>query len=115
MHDENQTFVPESFVALYEDSRKRLTIAKADLAQRSEFCEDLAHLMIDTCSMAHFRNGVDTEQVLERSLHGLLGSDSGVRADEARWVTRRAAELLGWEWPSRLDAPSPASRGALPR
>jgi hypothetical protein len=115
MHDENQTFVPESFVALYQDSRKRLTIAKAELAQRSEFCEDLAQLMTDHCSTVHFRDGVDTEQVLERSLRGLLDAGSGVSAHEARWATRRAAELLGWEWPARLDAPPSASRPADPR
>jgi len=76
--DENQTFVAETFSALYQDSRKRLKIAKAELIQRSELCEDLANLMTDHCSTVHFRDGVDTGQVLERSLHGLLTPASGV-------------------------------------
>lgn len=104
MYDENQTFVPESFTALHLDDRKRLTITKSELAQRSEFCEDLANLMVDHCSTVHFRDGVDTGQVLERSLNGLLAPESGVSADEARWVAQRTAELLGWEWPSSLAA-----------
>jgi hypothetical protein len=105
MYDENQTFVPASFSALYQDSRQRLTIGKADLAERSELCEDLAQLMTDHCAAVHFRDGVDTGQVLERSLQGLLTPASGVTAAEARWVTRRTAELLGWEWPTALATP----------
>ena len=100
--DENQTFVAETFPALYQDSRKRLKIAKAELIQRSELCEDLANLMTDHCSTVHFRDGVDTGQVLERSLHGLLTPASGVTTAEAWWVTRRTAELLGWDWPAHL-------------
>ena len=107
MYDENQTFVPESFSALYQDSRKRLTLTLAELAQRSELCEDLAQLMTDHCSAVHFRDGVDTGQVLERSLDGLLTPASGLTAAEARWVTRRAAELLGWDWPTHLATPPP--------
>ena len=107
MYDENQTFVPESFSALYHDSRKRLTLSKPELAQRSEFCEDLAQLITEHCAAVHFRDGVDTGQVLERSLQGLLTPESGVTAAEARWVTRRTAELLGWDWPSALESPTP--------
>ena len=103
MYDENQTFVPESFSALYLDGRQRLTIAKAELAQRSEFCEDLANLLTEHCSSVHFRDGVDTQQVLERTLRGLCGVESSVSADEARWVARRVAELLSWEWPDSLS------------
>ena len=62
MYDENQTFVPESFAALYQDGRQRLTLPKAELARRSEFCEDLAQLMTEHCSTVHFRDGVDTGQ-----------------------------------------------------
>ena len=105
MYDENQTFVPESFAALYQDGRQRLTLPKAELARRSEFCEDLAQLMTEHCSTVHFRDGVDTAQVLERSLRGLLAPASGVGAAEAHWVTRRTAELLGWDWPAHLASP----------
>lgn len=104
MYDENQTFVPESFSALYLDGRKRLTITKAELALRSEFCEDLANLMTEHCSTVHFRDGVDEATVLERCLAGLRHAKSGVNDQEAFWVTRRTAELLGWEWLADFDA-----------
>lgn len=104
MYDENQTFVPESFSALYLDGRKRLTLTKAELAQRSEFCEDLANVMTEHCSTVHFRDGVDEATVLKRCLAGLRHAESGVSAKEAWWVTRRTAELLGWAWPAHLDA-----------
>ncbi|KQW69829.1 hypothetical protein [Methylibium sp. Root1272] len=104
MYDENQTFVPESFSALYLDGRRRLTVTKAELAQRSEFCEDLANVMSGHCSTVHFRDGVDEATVLERCLAGLRHAESGVSAQEACWVTRRTAELLSWEWPAHLDA-----------
>jgi hypothetical protein len=104
VYDENQTFVPESFSALYLDGRKRLVITKAELALRSEFCEDLANVMTDHCSTVHFRDGIDEATVLERCLAGLRQMESGVSAQEAHWVTRRTAELLGWEWPAQLDA-----------
>lgn len=104
MYDENQTYVPESFSALFLDSRKRLIITKTELAKRSEFCEDLAHLTSDRCSIVHFRDGVDEATVLERCLAGLRHAESGVSSKEAWWVTRRTAELLSWEWPAHLDA-----------
>lgn len=104
MYDENQTFVPESFSAIYLDDRKRLTIPKQELAERSEFCEDLANMLTDQCSTVHFRDGVDTGEILERTLRGLSQPASGVSHAESWWVTRRAAELLGWEWPSLLGA-----------
>ena len=108
MYDENQTYVPESFCALYLDARGRLIITKTELAQRSEFCEDLAQLTSDPCSTVHFRDGVDEATVLARCLAGLRQAASGVSAPEAHWVTRRVAELLGWEWPIHLDAAADA-------
>jgi hypothetical protein len=35
--------------------------------------------------------------VLERIHAGLQSPESGVSVAEAQWVTRRLAELLGWE------------------
>lgn len=87
MYDENQTFVPESFSALFLDSRKRLIITKTELAKRSEFCEDLARLTSDHCSIMHFRDGVDEATVLERYLAGLRHAEFGVSAKEACWIT----------------------------
>ena len=96
VHDENQTFVPDSFIALYQDARQRLTASRESIAARYELCEDLANLLTDHCSTVHFRDGVDEGTVLSRCHQGLLAPPTTVEAREAEWVVRRTAELLGW-------------------
>ena len=44
MYDDNQTFVPDSFIALYSDARGRLTAPRETIAARHEFCEDMAFI-----------------------------------------------------------------------
>lgn len=94
--DENQTHVPESFIALYHDARNRLTVPRETLAARYELCEDLATLLTDHCSEVHFRDGLDEGAVLSRCHQGLLVPPTTVEANEAEWVVHRTAELLGW-------------------
>ena len=100
-YDENQTLVPESFIALYRDTRNRLTAPRETIAARYELCEDLSNLLTDHCSTVHFRDGVDEATVLSRCRQGLLAPPTTVEAPEAEWVVRRTAELLGW----RADLP----------
>lgn len=95
-YDQNQTLVPESFVALYRDARERLTLPRDRIAARYELCEDLANLLTDHCSTVHFRDGIDEGAVLGRCLQGLLAPPTTVEPTEAEWVVRRTAELLGW-------------------
>jgi len=95
-YDENQTQVPESFIALYRDARDRLTAPREHIAARYELCEDLANLLTDHCSTVHFRDGLDEATVLSRCHAGLLVSPTTVEPTEAEWVVRRTAELLGW-------------------
>ena len=95
-YDENQTAVPESFIALYSDSRNRLTAPRETIAARYELCEDLANLLTDHCSTVHFRDGIDETTVLSRCHLGLLAPPTTVEPLEAEWVVRRTAELLGW-------------------
>jgi hypothetical protein len=95
-YDENQTAVPESFIALYRDVRNRLTASRETIAARYELCEDLANLLTDHCSTVHFRDGVDEGTVLGRVHQGLLAPPTTVEPPEAEWVVRRTAELLGW-------------------
>ena len=95
-YDENQTQVPESFIALYRDARDRLTAPRETIAARYELCEDLANLLTDHCSSVHFRDGLDEATVLSRCHAGLLVSPTTVEPPEAEWVVRRTAELLGW-------------------
>ena len=95
-YDENQVQVPESFIALFLDARRRLIATRATIAARYELCEDLANLLTDHCSTVHFRDGVDEATVIERCHQGLLAPPTTVEPAEAGWVVRRTAELLGW-------------------
>lgn len=95
--------IPASFLALYETTRLRTT--KADLAamaERHEFCEDLAQMLSET-ALDHLHQLHITEaDVLERMHRGLSAAGAPTSPAEARWVVTRLAELLRWPAP-RVD------------
>ena len=103
MYDDNQTFVPDSFIALYRDARGRVTAPREANAARPDQCDDMARLVTEPSSTVHFRDGVDEGQVLERVHRGLLAPPTTVDAPEAGWVVRRTAELLGWPFDGAGD------------
>ena len=97
MSDDNQTFVPESFIALYQaPGTRKPTLPKAEMAQRYELCEDMAQLLTDTASALLHSLHITEADVLQRCLAGLQGEGAVVSADEAVWVVRRLAELMAW-------------------
>ena len=100
-YDHNQTFVADSFIALYRDARQRLTAPRETVAARYEMCEDMASLMTEHCRSVHFRDGIDEGEVLRRCLLGLREPPTSFEPAEAAWVVRRTAELL--EWPFAAD------------
>jgi hypothetical protein len=98
--DDNQILVPASFTALFiPPGRLRPTESREHIAQRYELCEDMAQMLTETAQARRFELGVTEADVLERVHRGLALAPSGVSVDEARWVTRRLAELLGWPDP----------------
>lgn len=97
MSDEYQIEVPPSFIALYTDSRRRLTVPVHELRQRYELCEDLAQQLADHARTTHFAHGISQDEVLRRMHRGLTSPEPQVEAAEAGWVVRRLAELLEWE------------------
>ena len=100
MDETNQTYLPESFVALYQSAPgRRPVLGRAELSARHEFCEDLATLMTDQCRTVLFRDGLSEDVVLERCLQGLQAMPDTLGAAEAWWVVNRTAELLGWDCP----------------
>ena len=105
MDEENQTFVAESFIALYRDARNRLTASRETIAARYELCEDMANLTTEHCRMIHFRDGVDEAEVLRRCHQGLLTTPATFEATESEWVVRRTAELLDWPQPQLQSQP----------
>jgi len=95
--EDSQVFVPESFIALYRvPGRLKLSAPKADIAQRHEFCDDLAQMLTEQAQTKLWELGVTEADVLERMLRGLRTEGSVVNNEEAVWVTTRLAELLGW-------------------
>lgn len=106
MYDHDQTFVPDSFIAIHLDARRRLTASREEIAKRHELCEDMACMLTEHCQQVHFRNGVDEGEVLGRCLKGLQASPGEVSSAEAVWVMRRTAELLGWPWQPPIDWPA---------
>lgn len=104
MSDDSQLVIPASFIALYVPAgRVKPTLGHAQLLERYEYCEDLATALTDTAAARRADLHVTENDVLERIARGLAAADAGLSADEAGWVLRRLAELLGWP-PLRDDA-----------
>ncbi len=100
MSDDNQFLVPPSFIALFvPPGGIKPRESRTHIAERYEFCEDLAQMLTDTASTKLFELSVTESDVLERIHRGLLVEVAPVDADEARWVVTRLAELLGWPAP----------------
>ena len=57
---------------------------------------EATQMLVDHAQTKLFELGVTEQDVLERVHRGLCAPGSVVSADEARWVIRRLAELLGW-------------------
>jgi hypothetical protein len=108
MNEDSQIVVPDSFVDLYRaPGRSKLTAPRREIAERCEFCEDLAGLLTDHARAMQFDLGIDEATVLQRCHLGLQAPDAGVTEAEAVWVLRRLAELLGWPDP-HVPATPPA-------
>jgi hypothetical protein len=108
MSDEHQIEIPASFLALYTDARRRLSIPLPTLRDRYELCEDLAQHLTSSCRNIHVEIGVDEQEVLQRCLQGLLDGGDTVSPEEAEWTTIRLAELLGWPHPRLQGFDDPA-------
>lgn len=102
--EENQLFVPASFIAVYSDSRGRLRESAPLVRERYSLCEDLAgHLVGQAYTL--FQGPVPSEwEVLRRIYAGLSNAESGLLAAEAVWVVCRLAELLEWPCPELPSA-----------
>jgi len=101
MYEENQSFVPESFVALYvKPGQYKTSLPKAEVMQRYELCEDLANMLQDPISAQQFQLGITEDDALKTCWQGLLVQPDLVQPAEAFWVVCRLAELLSWPIPA---------------
>ena len=110
MSDLNQIDIPPSFVALFvSPGRIKPNEPRAWIAARYEFCEDLATALTEQAMQKLWDLRATEDDVLERIRRGLLADAANLSADEAQWVLRRLAELLGWR--PLADAPSADPKG----
>ena len=101
MYEENQSFVPESFVALYvKPGQYKTSLPKAEVMQRYDLCEDLANMLQDPISAQQFQLGITEDDALKTCWQGLLVQPDLVQPAEAFWVVCRLAELLSWPMPA---------------
>ena len=101
MHDDDsQILVPPSFIALYSDARARLLAPAEEVRARYELCEDLACHLVEQAQQLYHGGARSEEGVLLGMHAGLASAGAGVSAQEARWITLRLAELLGWRSPA---------------
>jgi hypothetical protein len=97
MSDERQIFIPESFIEIFRTSRHgRLQADRHQIENRYEWCEDMAQMLVEPTRNTFWTLGLDECTVLERTLQGLRGAESGLSLKESAWVTRRLCELLDW-------------------
>jgi hypothetical protein len=93
--DANQVFLPPSFIALFvPPGRTRPTATREHIAERYEFCEDLAQMLSETTATQRWSLGITTDDALERVQRGLQAMDGDLDASERGWVYSRLAELL---------------------
>ena len=108
--DASQTLIPPSFVALYLTPGRpwsKPSEPRHVIAERYEFCEDLAQMLVDEAKARLWELKIGEDDVLQRIHRGLVaGSPAALDAAQARWVITRLAELLGWQpLPPVAEAP----------
>lgn len=105
-YDHNQTLVPDSFLSIYVE-RERLTVSRAQLEERSEFCDSLAAHAAERLPQIAEDDSAGQQAVLRRTFEALTAEPAQVSMAEARWVTARIAELQGWGLPTwEVDGPA---------
>lgn len=103
MSDDSQIEIPQSFLALFmEPGRSKLAATRFFIAERYEFCEDMAHMLTQTAQEMLHGLGIAEGDVLQRCFQGLTVEGSAFNALEAEWVVRRLAELSGWSQPAQV-------------
>lgn len=108
MSQENQIYIPESFMALFvAPGRSKPTASHAEVSARYELCEDMANMLTDTAQNMQFTLGVTEQDVLMQCLRGLQAEASVVSVPESVWVVQRLAELLNWPALVNEDEPQP--------
>lgn len=101
MSDDNQTFIPRSFIDLFiPPGGYKPREPREVIATRYELCEDMAQMLTEHARTKLLEIGGAESEVLGKVRQGLLAAGSVVTEDEAGWIVCRLAELLGWPIPT---------------
>ena len=111
--NDNQIHVPPSFMAVYSDTRQRLSEKPAVVRTRYELCEDLTGHLVEHAQTLYHVQAPSEAEILRRIHAGLCTAESGVSVAEATWITTRLAELLNWPCPELIPE-QPAAAPAQP-
>ena len=104
MSEDNQLFIPESFMALFmQPGRYKPSASRTEVYARYELCEDMANMLTETAQNMQFSLGITEQDVLLQCLRGLQVEESVVTLPESYWVVSRLAELLNWPIPERAS------------
>ncbi len=105
MSEDSQILIPASFIALFiPPGRLKPTESREVIAQRHEWCEDMANMLTEPAQTQLWQLGITEADVLLRIHRGLRDGAGGLSAPESDWVVHRLAELLGWDDPGDLAA-----------
>ncbi len=113
MSEDSQIQIPPSFIALFiPPGRLKPTESREFIAQRHEWCEDMANMLTEPAQTQLWQLGITETDVLVRIHRGLRDGAGGLSVPESDWVVHRLAEVLGWDDPGDLalgdagDAPA---------
>jgi hypothetical protein len=99
-----QLQIPSSFADIHR-THTRLKPDWTAVAERHEWCEDMAQLLTEQASQVLVRLGITEGDVLRKMLQGLLAEEARLSELEALWVVCRIGELLQWPLPHDLAGP----------
>jgi hypothetical protein len=103
MGEDSQFIVPASFIALYTaPGRPRPWAPREEIAQRYDFCEDLAQMLTEPARNQHWELGITETDVLERIGRGLA-------------IGIRHPRSPGWKRPGSSGAWRNCSTGRIRR
>jgi hypothetical protein len=94
MHKDSQLHIPASFVALFiAPGQTKPHTPWADIAQRYDWCEDMAQLLVNSTQTQAHRLGITASDAIATVRRGLHQGNTFTPA-EADWIVLRLDELL---------------------
>lgn len=95
MSQDDQRFVPDSYLALHRTPGGRLGEAQATVLARYEWCEDMAQMLAAPARDLGHQIGADHLEAATHVVRVASANNTALTESEWGWVTLRVAELAG--------------------